>query len=294
MAEATDTATTPEEQPRPLVLERLWHYSGWVHIGPGASECEHISEDVKAPKNDCDDPTHFHAWCRLPNQWQHESMRETALAAKGRRRRQLLDPATDAHDSLEGALDLIAAEGDEIKEAVVVELLDKHRWTEYIEAHQDVTELEEGTEPEGDAPIKPFEQIADDQARLDELLAKPEDGHKDEIEELKRHVARYDELVEARRNEIHKPKYEALMDLGINALVDKLRDRRIAADINATFMSVYFLHECVQCTLRQPGGTRRFEQMEDLTGCAPEIHDALRVTYDELERSQAGVASGNS
>jgi hypothetical protein len=297
MAEVTETPTDAPAQdaPVPLILERLWRYSGWVHIGPGADECEHVSEDPKAPKNECTDPEHFHAWCRLPNQFQHESLREKALAAKGRRRRQLVDPATDAHDALEGALDTLAAEGDTIKESIVVELLDKDRWTEYVEAHRDVMDLEEGEEPESEQPIRPFAQIGDDQERLAALKDKPEDEQpKDEIEELERHVARYDDLVEKRRDELHKPKYDALMALDVNALIDRLRDRRIAQEVNAQFMTVYFQHECVQCAMRWPGGPRRFASLEELFDVAPEVYEGLRSTFDDLERSQAGVASGNS
>src|SRR5262245_8571172 len=72
----------------------LFKFSAWVHIGVGADECEH------AQTGNCADPGHFHAWCRLPNQFQHQDIRERALAAKARRIRQLRDPATDGYDVL--------------------------------------------------------------------------------------------------------------------------------------------------------------------------------------------------
>src|SRR5262245_39990006 len=51
--------TTSEDDMR--AVEKLFSFSGFVHVGPGARECED-GED-----GSCGNPLHFHDWCRLPN-----------------------------------------------------------------------------------------------------------------------------------------------------------------------------------------------------------------------------------
>jgi hypothetical protein len=81
----------------------LFKYSAWVHVGQGAEDCE------EARDGHCGNPLHFHAWCRLPNQLQHEDIRERALAAKARRIRQLRDPEADAYEILESDMSELRA-----------------------------------------------------------------------------------------------------------------------------------------------------------------------------------------
>src|SRR4051812_13441277 len=96
---AVETASTPEPEAAPAEPERsdstsrdrsqMFEFSGYVHVGPGAKECEH-GED-----GECDNAVHFHAWTRLPNPFQQQAIREKANAAKARKRRVLRDPESD-------------------------------------------------------------------------------------------------------------------------------------------------------------------------------------------------------
>jgi hypothetical protein len=80
----------------------------------------------------CGNPLHFHAWCRLPNQLQHEDIRERALAAKARRIRQLRDPECDAYQILESDMSELLRIGDE--GLIVDELANKDWWKRQIDA----------------------------------------------------------------------------------------------------------------------------------------------------------------
>src|SRR4051812_46998613 len=163
--------------------DQLFRYSAWVHVGAGAERCE------EGETGSCGNPLHFHAWCRLPNQLQHQDIRERALAAKARRIRQLRDPESDAYAVLESDMDELGRVAN--PDDLVVELANKDWWKRQLEAMADV-------EPQ-DAS-KPAERARD---RLNELRAADSDDRpKDEYEELDRHLARFNELVEARRAEL--------------------------------------------------------------------------------------------
>lgn len=283
--EVTEDAQAPVS-----VQERLFRYSAWVAIGPGAEDCEDVFEDETEPRNDCANPLHFHAWCRLPNQFQHDTLREKALAAKGRRVRQLRDPATDAHDALEEALDTLFNDGE--KGPLVQEISVRDQWEDYAEAAREVGEIEDGTDDD-EQPILPFAHILDDQQRLGELEAAGEET--DELIELRTHARRYIDLVSAKVDELLKPKEAALEALDLSDLVDKVRAERIRREANTHFMTVYSRHEWAMCVYTKPNGPRRFASVEQVEEVAPEVYEALRMTFDDLEQSQnLGVVSGNS
>lgn len=281
-------STAPDEQ-----VETLFRYSGWIHVGPGAETCEDIDEGVGT--NDCSSTLHWHAWVRLPNQIQHEAIREKALAAKGRRVRQLKDPSTDAYDALECAMDELAAEGESIKESLVVELLDRERMAEYLQAANEVRDIEEVDDDaeEGDEPARPFAFVGADQDRLQELEQLPEADRGDEYAELQSHLTRYRDLVEEHHQAIHKPKVDELMAADLNDVIDRVRRLRTRTEGNAAFMNTYSRHEWLLCTLSQPHGTPKFRSVEQLADVAPEVFEALRATYDDLEQAQNEVVSGN-
>lgn len=281
---APDTTQEPQE--------KLYRYSAWIHIGEGADGCE------QASTGGCEDPQHFHAWCRMPNQIQHEEIRERALAAKARRTRVLRDPQTDAHDALELTLDELARGGDAVKEALADELLRQQRWTALTEASTDVIEKQDGYEPQqpGDEgepePIKPYEHIVRDKARLEELQAlEPDDRPADEFESLTRHAAAFDAEVEVRFHDLYDPQHKALVDRDISGIIDMVRDERIAREANATFMGFYSQEEWLECTLMRPGGPQRFKSLAEIRRVSPEEYEALRSTYDGLEADQ--VNPGN-
>lgn len=271
-------------------VETLFKYSEWVHRGEGAAECEHAED------GQCKTATHFHAWCRMPNQLQHEDIREKAFAAKGRRVRQLRDPSSDAHDALEAALDTLAAAGDEVKEEIVADLLAHQRYIDYSEAATDVVEKEDGVvEVDGEEEkVLPYEHIAQDRERLQELEAlAPSERPADEYAELRKHCDAFEDEVEKAFAGHHEPRVAEMMSRDISALIDLIRESRIRAEADREFMKTYSSWEWLWCTLTFPGGPQRFADMAALRDVSPEVYEALRATFDGLERAQTEVSSGN-
>jgi hypothetical protein len=279
------TAEAPPEVEVPPVRDnvaRLYEYSAWVHIGPGADGCEDVNEDEG--RVDCSNPTHFHAWCRLPNQLQHRELREKGLAAKARRTRLLRDPESDAFAILEEELDQLARLGDEAKASIVDEILAKTWWRDYQEAVADVRETEGEADEDGE-PGKLYEHIEDDQQRFLELSEMaPEDRSEDEYESLRRHLTTYNDLVDERARAIAQPARTTLEALDINALVDKVRDDRIESSSMETFLHTYNIREWALCTLRSKVRPERlFPSVEALEQAAPEVIAEIGRVFTDLE-----------
>src|SRR3954451_1473894 len=74
MAEREDTRVEEAEaatRPASAAAEhataaQMFQFSTYLHVGPGAEGCEDFAS--------CADPLHFHAWCRLPNKFQHKDI----------------------------------------------------------------------------------------------------------------------------------------------------------------------------------------------------------------------------
>lgn len=295
-----------EDEVRPSAVEvdaapdmaQLFRFSSWVHVGGGALECEAVDEEKGEVS--CSSPTHFHAWCRLPNQFQHKEIRDRAMAAKARRARQLRDPDSNVGVVLEEALDSLRREAERepvAKEGLVDELLSRDWHREYGEARREVEEERLSDAPvDGDEPLK-WEHIRRDKARLVELHAMAEDQRSaDEYEELGRHVKAYDDAVEAAYDQRMKPMRDSLMTRSVDDLIADLRELRIDRDANDEFMHVYAANEWLECTLTHPNGARRFRSFEQMSEAADEVVRALELTFSDLERSsvEPGWAEGNS
>jgi hypothetical protein len=263
--EQTDTTRSPGE---------LFRYSEWVHVGLGAEVCA----DREAG---CANSEHFHAWCRMPNQFQHQDIRERALASKARRIRQLRDPETDAYVVLEADL----AEASHDRPAMEDELISKDWWKRHLTAMGDVEEAEE------------YKHIDKDRERIRELQELPDDQRPaDEFGELERYFEKYNAAVEARRTEIEKPVRDAVEGLGDDELLTQLRDERIAAEGSASFMDTYAKFQWFAGTYTSADPLtriRRFSTMEQLEESAPEIVEALRKVFGELEESLQRGHQGN-
>jgi REP element-mobilizing transposase RayT len=255
----------------------LFRYSAWVHAGLGAAECE------QAETGECADPDHFHAWCRLPNQLQHESIRERALGAKARRLRQLHDPETDTYAVLESDMDELARVAEPA--ALVEELLNREWWKRQLEAVRDVEEVAE------------YKTIPHDRERLDELRAMdPDKVPTDERDELERHIERFTRAVSARRAELDAPVRAALEALSPAELIDQIRTERINSEAGAAFMETYSRWEWVAGTFttNRPTRQRAFRDIEQLIDAAPEVLDAIAAAFTDLESSlQQRGAAGN-
>lgn len=281
-----DSGPLPEDTKNP---RRLFQFSTWVHVGPGADDCEGVDED-KAEVN-CGNSLHFHAWCRLPNQLQISTIQEKAYAAKARRARQLRDPESDAYAILESDLDEIARHGDTAKKVVIEELLSRDWWRDFGEAQQDLAEYED------DSGEKIYSTIEADQDRYAELEALAEDQRPgDEYAELERHLDRYAKALKEKHEEIIAPKRAALEAQDLNELLDTLRNDRIEKASNTAYMDAYSEWEWYFGTYktRPPAshlGEPKFPSREALVGSAPEIIEALAEAFGDLEREQH---SGNS
>lgn len=263
--------------------EQLYKFSTWVHLGPGAEDCEDGAAGA------CENRLHFHSWCRLPNPIQQRDIREKAMAAKARRRRQLRDPQTDAYEVLEDDLNDLARMGEAAREAIQAELLRPLWWEDYAEAIKDVKEIED------DDGEHPYEHADEDDARFKLLRAMdPSERSEDEFTELDRHLEEYTTLVQEKLEERQKPRREELEARDIASLIDELREDRIGRDSMATFMNSYSEWEWYICTYLAPNARRRFASMDEVAAAAPEVLAALKETYDELERiAREGVGKGS-
>lgn len=286
MEAGTITPEAPEavedRAPDELTAQQLYQFSTWLHIGPGAQECE------ESESGECQNRLHFHGWCRLPNQLQVRDIRQKAKAAKARRARQLRDPQTDSYEILEDDMDALGRIGEAGRGQLVDDLLGKSWFADYTEALNDVAEMEDDGE-------KLYDTIDEDDKRLKVLLEMDaEQRPVEELEELQRHISAYNDAVEARLAEVQRPRREALEDRDINDLIDLIRAERIDAAAMEEFMATYSQWEWYICTYLTPNGRRRFGSFEEMEGAAPEVIDGLKVTFDDLERSFAdGVGKGS-
>lgn len=299
MATATQDQTAVGQQPPPNEHE-LFKFATWLHLGPGAEECEGIERDDDGDVTavECADRAHFHAWCRLPNSVQHEDIRVKALAAQARHVRLLNDRDSDQAVVLDAELDDLRGQGDAVKEAVVDEILGKTFWKGYIEATRDVVETE------ADDGTKVYEHIEEDQRRFNDLRAmSPEDraGQQEEYDELTAHLAAFNDAVNARLEELRAPERDVLLDRDLDELLEMIRKDRVQRAAEKQFGTVYSRWEWLACTLSAPGGSQRFKDMDALAQAAPEVLDALDDTFNDLEQTRnealvpgAGGPTGNA
>jgi hypothetical protein len=278
MAEVVDAAQKTPAQ--------LFRYSTWLHVGAGAEGCEDVHED--SGEVTCANPLHFHAWCRLPNQFQHREIREKAMAARARRARQLRDPSSDSAVVLSDELDAILR-GADAAEVLINELVAKDWWKDYMQAVRDLHEIED------DRGEKPWATIEHDRQRYVQLQSLDEvDRPAEEFAELERHLTAYGEALEALHKELVEPKRQALAGRDPGELAELVREQRIEGEAQEEFMHIYSTWEWLVGTLRCPGGERRFVSLEQMQAAAPEVIAALDQTFDDLERTFDAGPTKNS
>jgi hypothetical protein len=118
----------------------------------------------------------------------------------------------------------------------------------------------------------------------------------DEFEELERHLASYNAAVEARRVELEEPVRASLGQLSMGELVEQVREDRVSAEASSAFMATYSRWSWLAGTYTSnaPVGRKRsFSDMEQLEEAAPEVLEALRETFQELETSLQRGPQGN-
>lgn len=132
-AEPVAAAPEPERHPAETAqTKKLNEYSGYVHVGPGAEDCEHGTDGA------CADPDHFHAWCRLPNQFERQDLATRGAAAAAKRRKALNDPESNSRVILDGELEGILHRGD--RDVLIAEIIGLHFLEDHLEATRDVEE----------------------------------------------------------------------------------------------------------------------------------------------------------
>lgn len=273
----------------------LYRWQTWVHVGPGADNCEDVDEANGTVS--CGNPLHFHAWCRLPNQFQQEELREKALAAKARKMRLLREPGADLCEIMESEIEALARRGESVRPAVTEELVAQDWWRYLLDATRQL-QVEHEDPDDDETPLR-WEHIEDDRLKALALRADaagdPEaaDEHADELAMLEQRVLAYDAAVMARRDELAQPVRDELAALDISDLIDRLRDARIDAEGSKAYQATIAEWTWVTGSFRQVEGSPHFQSPVDLRTQPTDVIAALSSAFGDLEREKGGLAQGN-
>lgn len=246
-------------------------------------------EIVEVPEAD------FRAFVRLPNDYQHKDIREKAMAAKARRIRALRNVNTDAWEVLDFEMSAIAAAEGAVDNLVFELLMDRDDRDRY-DAINTLNERDE------------YQLIRQDQERFRELQTMLSDQRPaEEWESLVTHLAGYARALQEEVEEIQKPRREALTNLGLENLMEKVRERRIDAEGRRAFADTYMFWQTYVGTLKIPEGfdpehitnetmprQRLFGDESELREIDPLVGVRLQDAFDLLEGSLATLTSGNS
>lgn len=293
VAEAVEGSHPTQAMAVNATPEKMFRYSAYLHFGDGASECEHRED------GECQEPGHMHAWCRLPNKFQHKDLYEKGSAAKARRLRLLEILDSDAREVLESELD--SFKSDAHVEVMIDDLLTAEWAADFVEANKEVREREE------------YEHIQQDRERLkaiaDVEMTKSDEEQSGEFRELLAHIAQWRKGVEVELASIQEPKRQALRELDRDSLVDQLRKLRIRKIGDAVYLQVYSQWEWFICTLKvkkHPTTGRPYErywskmgtleepEVGSMWGESQEVIDELENTFANLERAMNAGRAGNS
>lgn len=274
--------SSPAEDSTPAKMHK---FSEYVHVGPGAAECEHGQD------GQCQDPLHFHAWCRLPNQFERKSISEKATAGEARALRALRNVESDKRVILDGELAGVIARND--REALIEEIVGEEFLQDHLRAVAEIAQEDEEDQ---------WETIDEDRERLRALDEKAEDDRDaGEYQELGDRIAEHTRLVNERRDAIQIPKRQAVADKSVEDLADIVREARIEQAGEARRREDYLKWELHVCTLKpkdpsKPGfpNERAFGSIDDFTSGPPEALEAITSTITALEQEAADHLKGSS
>lgn len=299
--QAAEQDTRPDE-PVAATAEatKMFTFAEYIHVGRGAALCElagearcvHIEEGGKAVNiaERCEDPEHFHAFCRLPNKLQQKDIREKGQAAKARKARALADPESDSHTILESEL----LELREADDKLLIDELVQLSWTrDYLAAVQEVDDEEQ------------WEHIDQDRERYSALLEQqegiPEEEQSEETQQLRTQIGAYIDATEERLKQIQGPQRDALAAKGHEGLVELIREKRIDQICDREFVHVYRTWTWFVGTLDvKPNPAlgrpqvRRWGSPEEMHDERQEVIDAIEVIFNDLELSLQKGSRGNS
>lgn len=291
MEAATVTETQqPEVVATTAQAHKMFRYSAYLDVGEGAEECEHSRD------GQCTDIEHFHAWCRLPNPFQHTDIRDKGLAAKARKLRELRDRESNAAIVLDEQLDRV---NDPAYAEVLVDELVAVDWpSDYLEAQRDIDEQEE---------FKHILQDREEYARLTADGLPPEEERSEELRALDAHLDRYMAAIKDRLAEIQEPKRLSFADRSLDSLISLVRGKRVDEEADRAFLEAYDPWMWFVGTFKvEPHhtlGRPHLPMWEDIGrkdrpaagtmfGESPEVITALRITFNrlsvELQRGSAG------
>lgn len=279
---------TPHPETSPAETQdhvRIFQHSDFVHVGPGAEECEDVKEEEFI--SNCGNPTHFHAWVHTPNQFQHNSIRTKALAAKARKLRALHDLESDSRVILDSEMEELRVNGN--REILIQEIVQKDAVKNYWQAMREVQEEEE------------YKHYEEDRTRLAALNALLEENRdQEEFEALEKHLTAYADKVRETIDQIQKPIKEALEERSMDDLIEIVTEDRIQAEATQEFEDVYSLWEWFIGTIRLRTKTaaghpneRYYSDIEQLKAAPPEVISGLSSAFEDLD-AEAGRALGNS
>lgn len=265
--------------------DSLYKFSEWCHVGAGAA-----AEQFEDDRFDrCENPAHFHAWCRIPNDFQEREIRDHARAAAARKKRQMRLDGTDANAILEGNLEELRDE-DEWREITVSELVGSVWFEAYNTAVREVRDVDadDADEDEAETPVgKLFVGIDADMTRLQRLLGDgAEDG--DELSELRAHVASYTVKVQEHVEALIKPKQTMWESLGDMDLLDTLRKARVKRAGAEEYLHHFEAHVWLACSYTHVNGEPCFADLKAMEKAPAEVLRGLRETHKILQ----GIAQG--
>lgn len=249
--------------------QALFKFSAYVHVGPDADTCEQRMD------GSCENNMHFHAWCRVPNQFQHGSLREKALAAKARKLRLLRDPESDARTILDSGIEELVHM--EARDAMIEELAQKDFLNDYLGAVKEMGEEEE------------YKTIEEDRERFRALDAMDEEQRPgEEYAELKKHLDEYGAKVHEVYQGNQKPLRDSLDERSTEELGDLLRDQRMENEAQQAFNAAYSQWEQYIGTLKccpddKLPSDRYFSDINLMIAAAPEVVEALEQTFQDLD-----------
>jgi hypothetical protein len=275
--------------------QELFRWSGFVHVGAGAEQCEHRLDGQckETPRTNPETggmEGHFHAWICLPNPYQVRDIQEKARAARARKVRALRDPESDSGVILEGELDELRREHmDELVQAIASRNVD----AELMDIVREVQEREE------------FENQAADAEEFQRLQQIPEvDRTSEEQEEHTRLAAqmlKYGETMQEILDKRREAEVERLKGLDPDKVIDIEREFRIKSQADEMFLFTYYTW-AIYVGTREPTATgmptqRKFPDAQAQRSAPPEVVNALREKIRELESATTqetrGDAAGN-
>lgn len=281
MTTATDAPATTTEPAAVKSALQLFRWSTFVHVGEGAEECPGGTDGT------CTDPSHFHAWVRLPNKFQEEEIQEKALAARARRLRLIRDPESDLHLLMEEEIQ------SALKTEIVEELLAANLAEDEDQARFEV--MEENREK--------FEHIFDDLERYIELRdmgpeKRGEAAAEPEFLELDRHLNEYHELLGTKKDMIQNHRRSGLESLPDHDLRGQLRERRLDVQGTQAFFRARQIWIAIAGTYKpsktQPFRERWFKSESDLRDVSEDVLEAIFRSINELQMAlERGGGRGN-